>query len=212
MADTNNGTNQNNQSAQKPGQAPVVVNSSNPANPNNNIVRNWLGAIAGVLVILIAITYVVHRNDATATLASDTGTSTMAAATSTAATTTTVTSTAGVAMSFTPLAGTLMTASQGEAVAASNQPAGSSVEVSSMTLARKSWLAVMASDGSILGAGLFPADATSGTIPLQRDTVAGSTYEVVIYADDGDDIFNFRKDLLVMNTDKSPVGAMFTVQ
>ena len=105
-----------------------------------------------------------------------------------------------------------MTASQGETVTASNQPAGASVSIASMTLTRKSWLTVVAANGTILGAGLFPATATEGAIPLERDTVAGQTYKIVIYVDNGDKVFNFHKDLLVMNSDDSPVSAAFMAQ
>jgi hypothetical protein len=201
-----NPNNQSNQNAPKPMQNPVVIT---PVNPNNNIVRNWLSGIAGVLVILIAITYIVHRNDNSAMLASDTGTSTMMAATTT---TTAMTGTDASSGSFMMLPETMMTASQGEVVTVNSQPAGNSVSVSSMTLSRLSWVAVVAKNGSILGAGLFPASATSGTIPLQRATVAGQSYEVVIYVDNGDKTFELHQDLLVMNNDKSPVGAMFIAQ
>jgi hypothetical protein len=229
MSDTNSGTNTNTNNSQDnhnapkllqmSGQPPLVSTNNpnnsnnlsnnsinNPANPKNNIVRNWLSAIAGVLVVLIAITYMVHRND-NLTLASGTGTSTVMTAT-----TTTTVMTDISASSFMMLPNTMMTASQDETVTANNQLAGRTVAVRSMTLSRLSWVAVMAKNGSILGAGLFPKGSTSGTIPLQRATIAGMTYKVVIYADNGDKTFELHQDLLVMNSDKSPVGTVFMAQ
>jgi hypothetical protein len=187
--------------------------NSNTMSPNENLVRNWLTGIAIVLVVLIAITYILHRNSSNPTVAGDMNSAAGTSATSTDSTSSQQAATAGsAATGFTPLAGTLTTTSNGEALAVSDQTAGSSVAVSSMTLFRKSWVAVEAMDGSILGAGLFPADSTSGTIPLLRDTVVGEQYEVVIYDDATDKDFDFHQDHLVVGAGGSAIGASFSAQ
>jgi hypothetical protein len=178
--------------------------------PNENLVRNWLAGIAIVLVILIAITYILHRNDTAPTIAGDDMSSATATTTATSTAVSTTGTTGSVVAGFAPLSGTVTTTSNGEAIAVDSQPAGAPVVISSMTLFRKSWVAVEAMDGSILGAGLFSADATSGTIPLLRDTVAGKQYEVVIYAAATGKSFDFLQDQMVVGSDGSPIGAAFT--
>lgn len=103
--------------------------------------------------------------------------------------------------------GTVTAASDGEAVAAADQTAGNTVTLSSLALTRASWVAVR-DDKSILGAAWFPSSATAGTIKLQRATVAGTTYRVVIYVDDGDKKFDYKKDQLI-TADGGPVGGSF---
>ena len=182
-------------------------------NANNNIVRNWLIGIAIVLVILIAITYIIHRNDTMSPSVSETSSSTAAITATTTTTTSPGTTTGAITPGgFTPLSGTLMTAAKGETISVANQPAGDSVTVSSMTLTRESWVAVEAMDGSILGAGLFQAGDTAGTIPLLRATTRGERYEVVIYADTTDKTFDFHQDMLIAGSDEVPVGASFMAQ
>ena len=181
------------------------MNNSN-VDPNNNIVRNWLGVIAAALVLAVLITYMIHRNDNLSPIASDTGTST--------ATTTNI---IGSALStstgaFATLPDTMTTATMGEAVTVPDQPAGTKVAIASMTLTRRSWVAIKDMNGSILGAGLFPASATSGSVPLLRRTEAGKRYEVLIYVDDGDKRFDLHKDMLVTDTDGSPVSSTFIAQ
>ncbi len=178
------------------------------ANPGeNNIVRNWLSGIGVALVVLIAITYIVHRKDSVApVVASDenTATTTDASATSTAGST--------VFASSASTDGTITTAAAGESISVADQPAGDSVAIGSMTLTKKSWVAVKSTDGRILGAGFFAANATSGSVPLLRATAAGERYEVLIYVDDGDHLFNFHKDMLVTSADGSPVSAAFSAK
>ena len=176
------------------------------ANPGeNNIVRNWLSGIGVALVVLVAITYVIHRKDAVTPViaANDTATTTDSSVTN-ASGSTPIASAATVAG--------VTTAAAGEAVSVADQAAGDSVAISSMTLTKKSWVAVKDADGRILGAGFFQATATSGTVPLLRATKAGERYEVVIYVDDGDHTFDFHKDMLVTSADGSPVGAAFSAK
>jgi hypothetical protein len=84
--------------------------------------------------------------------------------------------------------------------------------VPSLRLTSPSWVAVKAANGSILGAALFPADATEGTVSLLRATQAGERYEVIIYADAGDKTFDLHKDTLIINNDGTPVSTAFTAQ
>ena len=175
--------------------------------PNNNIVRNWLTGIGVALLVIVGITFALHRKETLTPLMAGNET----AATSSVATTTNTLdlSTAG---SFATLPGTVTTQSMGETVSVNDQTAGDSVAISSMSLTRKSWVAIKDTKGSILGAGLFPASATSGSVPLLRATTAGERYEVLIYVDDSDHVFNFHKDMLVVAADGSPVGAAFNAQ
>ncbi len=64
---------------------------------------------------------------------------------------------------------------------------------------------------SILGAAWFPSSATSGSVKVQRATQAGKTYSVVIYVDDGDKKFDYKKDQLI-TADGGPVGSSFSAQ
>ncbi len=181
-----------------------------PANidPNNNIVRNWLAGIAIGLVIVVGITFALHRNDNISPAAdiADMSTTTEASATSTSQ------AAAPAAGTFAALPGTVTTAAMGETLSVADQPAGSSASIGSMTLFKRSWVAIRDMQGTILGAGLFPADATSGSVALLRATTAGERYEAIVYVDDGDKVFDLRKDMLVTNPDGSAVSAVFSVQ
>lgn len=92
-------------------------------------------------------------------------------------------------------------ANTGETVAVEDQPAGSSVRVVEAQLSRVSWVAVR-DDMRIYGAARVNPPEGGGTVtdisvPLLRNTEAGKTYMVVVYADDGDNMFDFKKDALV---------------
>lgn len=90
----------------------------------------------------------------------------------------------------------------GEEVYADDQPAGDNVRVVEAKLSRVSWIAVR-DDMRIYGAARVTPPQGGGTVsditvPLLRNTEAGKTYSVVVYADDGDGAFDFKKDALVM--------------
>ncbi|HVM73600.1 MAG TPA: hypothetical protein VMU13_01835 [Candidatus Paceibacterota bacterium] len=188
------------------------------ADPNTNIVRNWLAGVGVVLVVLVAVTYAVHRNDTMpATVASDESSSTEMIATSSSETAMTMnqmnqmnqSSQSGI---FPTIPGTMTTPSTGEAIHLSNQSAGDSVAIGSMSVTRKSWIAIKDSKGSILGAAIFDVGATTGSVPLLRATIPGGQYEAVIYIDDGDHIFDLHKDMLVIAADGSPVSTAFNTK
>lgn len=93
----------------------------------------------------------------------------------------------------------------GEDVLVDDQPAGDSVIVMEAALSRVSWLAVR-DDMRIYGAARVTPPVGGGTmtdisIPLLRNTESGKTYKVVVYADDGDNMFDFKKDALVTGLD-----------
>ena len=79
-----------------------------------------------------------------------------------------------------------------------DQAAGERVVVTFMDLPQGGWIAIKeVSSGRILGAGRFPGGATSGSIQLLRATIAGGAYEAVVYKDDGDTMFDHKKDTMV---------------
>jgi hypothetical protein len=87
-------------------------------------------------------------------------------------------------------------AADGETISADTQSAGPTVRVS-FALTHDSWVAVQDANGAVLGAGRFAAGATSGIVELLRPTVPGETYTVVIYADNGNRVFDLYTDELV---------------
>ena len=98
------------------------------------------------------------------------------------------------------------TTPSGESLTVIDQPAGKTVAISSMKLSRESWV-VVRDARSILGASRFNADATNGTVKLIRPTEARNGYQALIYVDDGDKKFDFKKDMLV-----TEVNALFDAQ
>ncbi len=86
----------------------------------------------------------------------------------------------------------------GGALVVEDQAAGESVVITSMDMISTGWIAVReVGTGRVLGAGWFPAGATSGTVPLLRASVPGGKYEAIVYVDDGDKIFDMKVDDLI---------------
>lgn len=104
-----------------------------------------------------------------------------------------------------------------EAISVSDQSAGQSVVVSSVTLSESGWVAVRELQGdelgNILGATRVRDSGTTQnvSVPLLRPTVAGQAYAVVIYQDDGGEEFNFNFDSLIVKGG-APVSEMFMVE
>jgi hypothetical protein len=161
-----------------------------------NNVTQWAIIGAAVLVLIAGGSWLAMRGNDAAPADTDEEVS----ATTTPSTTTVETKTLPK--------GTQMATSDGETVAVSDQAAGTSVSLDGMELTRASWIAVR-DDMRILGASWFPSSATSGTVKLQRATVSGKSYSVVIYVDDGDKKFDFKTDKLI-TVDGKPVGTSFT--
>lgn len=158
----------------------------------------WVIIGAAVLVLIVGGAWLAMRGKSDRPVAQE------QAATTTPATTTTVTPESNVPK------GSVTATSDGESISVADQPAGKTVTLSSLSLTRASWVAVR-DDMSILGAAWYPSSATTGTVKLQRETVSGKSYRVVIYVDDGDKKFDYKKDQLI-TADAAPVGASFKAQ
>ena len=170
-------------------------------NPNNNIVRNWLSGVGVALVVVVAATFALHSKETLSPVLGDTSTTTNQNSTSTRP----VVTGTGLSLAVT-------TEARGEEISVLDQSAGASVTINSMTLTRKSWIAVKDVSGRILGAGLFAAGTTKGDVSLLRNTLTGQRYEILIYVDDGDKQFDLHKDMLVTAMDGSPVSTAFNAQ
>ncbi len=110
-----------------------------------------------------------------------------------------------------PAQNTPTTSDSSDFVSVVDQSAASSVAVASVSLGQDGWVAVRDADGRILGAGWFPTGTqTDVSVPLLRATAAGQHYQILLYTDDGDKLFDFHKDMLVANSDGSVAGTTFT--
>ena len=105
------------------------------------------------------------------------------------------------------------TVSKGDSVSISNQSASKAVMVSELNVPQQSWVAIRDSNGRILGAAWFAAGKhTKVTVPLLRSTTAGQKYQVLLYADNGDRIFDLHKDILITNSGGAVAGTTFTAE
>ena len=105
------------------------------------------------------------------------------------------------------------TTSDSESVSVSNQAAGTSIMLSSVTFSETGWVAVRDDRGWTLGAKRFDAGTQSNiAVTLLRATEAGQRYQVLLYIDDGDRLFDVKKEILVTRSDGSVAGAMFSAQ
>ena len=101
----------------------------------------------------------------------------------------------------------------GETVTVSDQAAGSKVTVSEVSVKKPTWVAVRDTRKWYPGAVLVTGDKSDLEIPLLRPTVAGDTYEVVLFADNGDGKFSIHGgDMLVVGTEGAPVSSTFKAQ
>lgn len=102
------------------------------------------------------------------------------------------------------------TVAQGDSVSAVDQGAAKVAIAQSVTLSKLGWVAVRDSRDWILGAERLMAGTHKDVaITLLRATEAGKTYEMVLYADDGDMAFDLHKDSLIKESDGSDVSAAF---
>jgi len=90
-------------------------------------------------------------------------------------------------------------------VSVSDQPAGNSVEVTGLSLSSAGWVAIYDTrdgvPGWILGAKRFLPGDKEGVVPLLRQTVPGETYFAILHGDDGDLLFDKRKDVALTGED-----------
>jgi len=102
------------------------------------------------------------------------------------------------------------TIASGEAVTVRNQAAGDSVAVESVTLNQMGWVAIRDEDGRVLGAARFDAGTHANvSVPLLRGTVASSSYQVLLYVDDGDKEYDLHKDILITGAGGGVAGTTF---
>ncbi len=99
---------------------------------------------------------------------------------------------------------------------APSQVAGFNVAVSKINVTQPTWLVVYedhnGTPGNAIGAGLFFAGATSGTIELLRATLPGQTYLVGQSLDDGDKVFSLTTDKPVRDAEGNPLFTTFTAK
>lgn len=101
-----------------------------------------------------------------------------------------------------------------ETITVNTQPAGGTVVVEEVTLSESGWVAIREQRGGVMGNILGakriqnPGTISRVSVELLRPTIAGETYAVVIYRDDGDSSFDFNFDSLVVRGSE-PVSATF---
>lgn len=87
-----------------------------------------------------------------------------------------------------------------------DQPAGTAVNVSGLTIVGKKWIGVYddrsGAPGWIMGATRVHEGDAVGKVELLRAMVAGGTYYAVILNDDGDETFNRLSDLPPLTPDR----------
>lgn len=90
-----------------------------------------------------------------------------------------------------------------------DQAAGINVFITRVGLTHTGWVAIHEDRdgdlGNILGAKLFETGVSQGSVPLLRETATKKTYYAVLYADDGDHVFNFKKDPVLAETAGQPI-------
>src|SRR3989338_2468976 len=104
-------------------------------------------------------------------------------------------------------------AASGEAVKVVDQTAGGVVMAELVALKSRGWVAVQDEREWILGAArLEEGTHTNVAVELLRGTVAGETYNAVLFVDDGDGIFDLHKDTVIKNSDGSTLSVAFIAQ
>ena len=90
-----------------------------------------------------------------------------------------------------------MTTATNETVSVSDQPAGDSVRISSVTLSKAGWVAVRDSLRIHGAAWLTAGTHENVSVPLLRNTTSGDKYSVVLYVDNGNKQFDMHADSLI---------------
>lgn len=97
-----------------------------------------------------------------------------------------------------------------------DQPAGPSVAIAQLNIARPVWVVVYVSrdgkPGNALGARLFSAADKQGRVGLLRNTERGQSYFVGLSVDNGDREFSLSKDKPLADADGGPLWATFRAQ
>lgn len=100
----------------------------------------------------------------------------------------------------------------GETVTVSDQAAGDTVAIDSVSVAKPTWVAIKDTNGWVLGAELINQSEEDASVTLLRATKPGDVYQAVMYVDDGDQTFDLHKDSLVTDNDGAPVASTFKAQ
>lgn len=124
------------------------------------------------------------------------------------------TSTSGSNTATTQTGADLSAGTGSTVVLAPNQQAGFAVVVSKVWVKQPTWLVVYedtnGTPGNAIGAGLFFAGTTDGTIQLLRATLPGQSYFVGQSLDDGDKVFSLASDKPVRDVQGNPLFTQFT--
>ncbi len=108
-----------------------------------------------------------------------------------------------------------MVSSGDNAILVSDQAPGGRVVILSVTLSQAGWVVIHedrnGKPGSILGAHRFEKGTRSGSVDLLRRTESGRIYYAMIHGDDdGDHVFDYKKDLPVQDVSGNTVMVKFT--
>ena len=103
------------------------------------------------------------------------------------------------------------------AVDAENQPAGSMVTLPLVVLNQMGWVVIHedagGKPGNALGATLVFAGERSGVlVELLRSTVKGRTYYAMLHNDDGDKVFDLKKDLPIADSTGAVIQISFVAE
>jgi hypothetical protein len=188
----------------------------------NNFIKGYMDGtnsttawtIAGVvaLVVVIAGGWLISREKSAVGENAATDTSAVVASADTAEAPSTET-TAGVTAVTSSDVPTPTLVAGGETVTVNDQPAGSIVKVESVKLMKPSWVAIMGTNGWVIGAAWFNESRENVEVELLKPTIAGETYQAVIYVDDGDKKFTLHSgDALITSTEGAPVSSTFKAQ
>jgi len=176
---------------------------------------NWIIAGLVALVVIIGGGWLIAR-ERSGTLVGANATSTESSTTETASTgssSTNPTPTPSVSPGKTAYVANPIVAASGQTVSVADQPAGSNVTIADVSVSQPTWVAVRDTTHWYPGAKLISKSAQNVMIPLLRNTVAGKTYEVVLFTDNGDGKFSIHGgDNLVTGADGAPVSATFKAQ
>ena len=220
MSETNNASNQKpslswsqtpppapTQPVTPPPQKPSASKAAAPAEGSN------VGAYVSIFVAGIVIGALIGWG-ITSARSGGTPSATMSTSTMTETGTGTSTSMTGTTGSTTGASDTDMNAAS--IVVPSPQQAGFAVAISKMSVSEPTWLVVYedhnGTPGNAIGAGLFFAGNTSGTVELLRATLPGQSYLVGESLDDGDKIFSIDNDKPVRDSKGNPIFTEFMAE
>jgi len=101
----------------------------------------------------------------------------------------------------------------GYTVSVVDQKAGEIVYASQLVFEKEGWLAIReqidGQIGNILGVQRYPAGTHTGVVKLLRSTESRRTYYAVVFVDDGDREFDFKKDAKLTDDKGNVVTAIF---